>query len=226
MPPAESAIPHVAPDALKEMLDPRRSALLVIDVQEDFAGPSGAMARGGADMSGVGPALDRIVALIDAARGAGVQVAFARISTSPQTDSGALRRLNARKGGGKEAMALCREGERGSAYHRVAPHPGDIEATKRLFNAFHGTRLEEDLRARGVYSLVVVGFTTHCCVEATCRDAFHRDFDVFVVSDATDAYDSALHLGALRALRETSALITDAASVIAAWRPLATGSLA
>src|SRR5258706_9955255 len=126
MPPGTSVIPHVPPDALTEMLQPRRSALLVVDVQEDFAGPRGAMARAGADMSGVEPALDRIIALIAAARGAGAQVAFARVSTSRQTDSAALKRLNARRGDDQDSIALCREGQAGSAYYRVTPRPGDI----------------------------------------------------------------------------------------------------
>ena len=214
-------IPYVPLAGLAEMIDRARTALLVVDVQMDFAGADGAMARAGADLSGVGPALDRIEALIAAARGAGVTVAFARVVTRDDTDSTALRTLSARRGEPPDALALCREGEPGSDYHRVQPLPGDIEATKRLFNAFHGTRLEADLRARGVDTLVVVGFTTHCCVDATCRDAFHRDFNVFVVSDATDAYAADLHHGSLVALAETCALITDAGSVLAAWRPQA-----
>jgi nicotinamidase-related amidase len=217
MPPKTSAVPHVAPTALAEMIDPERCAVLVVDVQEDFAAPTGAMARMGADLSGAEAALDRITEVIAAARQVGASVAFARVMTDLRTDSEALKRLNARKGHAPDAIALCREGERGSTYYRVAPRPGDIEATKRLFNAFHDTSLEADLRARGIDTLLVAGFTTHCCVDATCRDAFHRDFNVFVISDATDAYAGELHESALRALYETCALITDTASVTAAW---------
>jgi len=200
------------------MIDPARSALLVIDVQEDFASSTGAMARAGADMSGAPPALDRMSELIAAARGAGVTLAFARVVTTADTDPGALKRLNARKGLAPETIAICREGEPGGAYYRVQPAPGDIEVSKRLYNAFFGTDLEARLRSRGVDTLVVVGFTTHCCVDATCRDAFHRDFNVFVVSDATDAYSGETQLATLKVLHETCALITDAASVLAAWR--------
>lgn len=199
------------------MIDPARSALLVIDVQEDFASPTGAMARMGADMSTAPETLDRIADLIAAARHAGANLAFARVITTADTDPGALKRLNARKGQDPQAIAICREGQPGSAYYRVQPLPGEIEAAKRLYNAFHGTDLDAQLRARGVDTLVVVGFTTHCCVDATCRDAFHRDFNVFVVSDATDAYSSDTQLSALKFLYEACALITDTAGVLAAW---------
>ncbi|HTX51444.1 MAG TPA: isochorismatase family cysteine hydrolase [Caulobacteraceae bacterium] len=211
-------VPHVEPAALAEMIEPAQCALLVIDVQEDFAGPQGAMARAGADMSGVAPALDKIEALVAAARGARATVAFARVVTTPDSDSKALKLLHARKGEPGQALALCRSGEPGAGYHRVAPRPGDIEVEKRLYNAFHGTSLEADLRSRGIDALVVVGFATHCCVDATCRDAFHRDFNVFVVSDATDSYSADAHWATLRALRASCALIVSTDAVLSAWR--------
>jgi biuret amidohydrolase len=212
-------VPHVEPAALAEMIEPAQCALLVIDVQEDFASPLGAVARAGADMSGVAPALDKIEALVDAARRAGVSVAFARVVTTAESDSEALKLLHARKSDPPEALALCREGEAGAGYYRVAPRPGDIEVEKRLYNAFHGTSLESDLRASGVETLVVAGFATHCCVDATCRDAFHRDFNVFVVSDATDSYSPDAHWSTLRALRASCALVVATDAVLSAWAP-------
>jgi biuret amidohydrolase len=217
MQPDASAVPHVEPSELGAMIDPARTALVVIDVQEDFVGPTGAMAKVGVDMSGVEPALARIEALIAGARRAGATLAFARVVSSPETDSNALKLLNARKGRPPYAIAICRDGEAGSAYYRVSPQPGDIEIPKRLFNTFHGTDFDEQLRARGIDTLVFTGFTTDCCVESTCRDAFHRDYSVFVVSDATDAYGADLHVAALTAMRKNVALVTDTASVLAAW---------
>jgi len=217
MRPEVSALPHVEASALPEMIDPARTALVVIDVQQDFVGPDGAMARIGVDMSGVAPALDRIEQLIAAARTAGATVAFARVISTPETDSNALKLLNARKGRPPQSIGICRAGQPGSDYYRVTPQPGDIEQPKRLFNTFHGTDFDTRLMARGVDTLVVVGFTTDCCVDATCRDAFHRDYSVFVVSDATDAYSPDLHAGALRALQKNVALLVDTDSVVGAW---------
>jgi nicotinamidase-related amidase len=211
------SLPHVDPAALPPMLDPARAALLVIDVQNDFVGPTGRMAQIGLDMSRIEPAIDRIQTMITAARTAGAPVAYARVMTTAEADSDALKLLNIRKGRAPGAIGICREDQPGSDYYRMAPQPGDIEVKKRLFDSFHGTDFEADLRARGIDTLVICGFTTDCCVESTARTAFHCDFNVFVVSDACDAYQSDLHVSALKAMQKNVALLTTAAAVTEAW---------
>jgi nicotinamidase-related amidase len=213
------SIARVAPAELAGMLDAARTALVVIDIQDDFAAPDGAMGRLGLDLSAVPQALERIHATIAAARAAGATLAFARVVTTPEADSRALRLLTQRKGYPAESLAVCRDGTPGAGYYQVRPQPGDIEVRKRLYSAFAGTRFDEDLRARGIDTLVVVGLTTDCCVDATVRDAFHRDFNVFVVADACDAYDPAVHRSSLAALQAHCALVTDTDAVCAAWAP-------
>ena len=210
-------MPTPSAPELAEMIDPARSALVVIDVQEDFASPDGAMARMGADLGGVEVVLDNVETLIAAARQAGACVAFARVITSPQTDSAALKTLNARKGLAPSALDICREGDRGSDYYRVSPLPGEIEVSKRLFSAFHGADLDLRLREQGVDTLILVGLTTNCCIDATARDAFHRDYNVFVVSDATAAYGEAAQRQALDALAQNCSLIVRTAEVRSTW---------
>jgi biuret amidohydrolase len=205
---------------LAEMIDPARSALVVIDVQADFASPGGAMARMGADLGGVEQVVDNIEFLIAAARQAGVCVAFARVVTSPHTDSAAQKNLNARKGLAPSALDICREGDPGADYYRVAPLPGEIEVSKRLFSAFHDTDLDLRLREREVDTLILVGLTTNCCVDATARDGFHRNFNVFVVANATAAYGEAAQHQALAALAQTCGLIVETSVVRSAWSGL------
>jgi nicotinamidase-related amidase len=202
---------------LAEMIDPTRSALVVIDAQTDFACPSGAMARMGADLTGVDDALDNVESLIAAARQTGVCVAFARVVTSPQTDSAALKNLNARKGLAPSALDICRQGDRGCDYYRVDPQPGDIEVSKVLFSAFHGTDLDQRLRERAVDTLILVGLTTNCCIDATAREAFHLNYNLFVVSDATAAYGEAAQRQALDALAQNCGLIVETADVQSSW---------
>ena len=215
--PEGAALPHVTAGDLAAMIPPASTALVVVDVQKDFAAPDGLLGRVGADLSAVGPALARIETLIAAARAAGATVAFMRVVTRPETDSRALRTLMARRGtpGGE---AICRIDDGGADYHRVRPEPGDIEIEKTLYDSFHGTDLDAQLRARGITTLVMTGFSTDCCVDQTARTAFHHDYDVFVVSDATAAYDAALHVAALDILQKNCVLLTDADAVAAAWR--------
>lgn len=211
-----AALPHVAAADLPPMLDPARTALVVVDVQVDFAAPFGLLGRVGANLSEVAPAMARIDTLIAAARARGVAIAFMRVVTRPETDSVALKTLMARKGmpGGE---AICRADDGGADYYGVTPEPGDIEVEKLLFDSFHGTDFDEQLRARGIETLVMTGFSTDCCVDQTARAAFHRGYHVFIVSDATGAYDDGLHGNALDILYKNCALLTRAGDVAAAW---------
>jgi nicotinamidase-related amidase len=70
----------------------------------------------------------------------------------------------------------------------VAPEQGETEITKDVNSAFIGTTLHEQLQARGIRELVIVGLTTPHCVSTTARMAGNLDYGVYVVSDATAAF--------------------------------------
>lgn len=207
-------LPHTTD--LGDMIAPERTALIVVDIQVDFASPEGVLGRAGLDMAGCGPAVDRIEELIAAARAAGATIGFMRVMTRPETDSNALKTWMARRGTPSDA-AICRIGSGGEDYYRVRPEPGDIEIEKLAYSSFHGTDLDAQLRARGIDTLVMTGVSTDCCVDSTTRDAFHHDYHTFVVSDACATFDEALHTGTLNALQLHTSLLTTTAAVKAAW---------
>lgn len=208
-----SELPHIEPG---DMIAPTRTALIVVDVQVDFASPEGLIGRYGTDMSPAETAIDRIEELIAAARKAGASVGFMRVMTRPETDSNTLKTWMARRGTPDNA-GICRIGTGGEDYYRVAPEPGDIEVSKLAYSSFHGTDFEQQLRARGIDTLVMTGLTTDCCVDSTTRDAFHRDFHTFVVSDACASFDEALHTGTLNALNQHTSLLVTTDAVVATW---------
>ncbi|PNU06740.1 cysteine hydrolase family protein [Novosphingobium guangzhouense] len=209
-------LPHVADPG--DMIAPARTALIVVDVQVDFASAKGLIGRHGTDMAAAEAAIDHIEPLIAAARSAGATVGFMRVMTRPETDANALVTLMVRRGM-PGAEGICRVGSGGEDYYRLFPEPGDIEVEKRAYSSFHGTDLEAQLHARGIDTLVMTGLTTDCCVDSTTRDAFHRDFHTFVVSDACAAFDPDLHSHALRALSQHTSLLVTSEAVIAAWAP-------
>ena len=208
--------PDIHAADLVAMLPPSRTALVVIDIQNDFAAPDGLIGRHGGDMTAAELAIDQIETLIAAARQSGITVAFMRVVTRPESDSDALKAHYARRGmpGGH---VICRETGGGADYYRVTPEAGDIEIDKRLFDSFHGTDLDARLQQRGIDTLVVTGISTDCCVDQTARSAFHHGYHVFVVTDACASYDSDMHNHALKALQKHCALLTDSTSVISAW---------
>jgi nicotinamidase-related amidase len=192
--------------------------LLVIDVQVDFVAPDGAMGRAGTDLSASVPALARIERVIAAARVSCVTPVFVRVVTRPETDTAALKLLMQRRGTPESDVAICRADTPGADYYRIRPLPGEIEIRKTLFSSFVGTTLDEQLRARAIDTLVVVGFTTECCVDCTVRDAFHRDYNVFIATDGCAAYSRELHEGTLNSLALNCALLVESEAVVQAWR--------
>ena len=70
----------------------------------------------------------------------------------------------------------------------LAPLPGEIIVDKMRYSAFQGTTLEQDLRSRGVKTILIAGVVTYCCVLSTAFGAFERDFDVVLVSDAAGSF--------------------------------------
>ncbi len=209
------ALPHM--EVLGDMVEPARTALVVVDIQVDFAAAHGVIGRSGADMSTAEAAIDRIEALIGCAREAGATVAFMRVVTREETDSVALTTWMDRRGTPGRG-AICRAEGGGADFYRVRPAPGDIEIQKRIYSSFHGTDLDAQLRARGVDTVVVTGISTDCCVDSTARDAFHHNYHVFVVSDACATFEHSLHLGTLNVLQQHCALLVTSDAVIAAWQ--------
>lgn len=196
-------------------LAPDSTVLLVIDVQLDFVAPEGACARGGADVSDMPAAISRIEDALGAARACGMEVCFVRLETSPGSDSPAMVRHMARRGmaGGE---VLCRAGSPGADYWRVRPGPGEREVTKSRYDAFLETGLDALLRRLGARTVVLTGVSTDCCVDATARGAFQRDYDVLVLGDACAAGTRDFHEAALGALSRYAATISDTASFVAA----------
>ena len=83
----------------------------------------------------------------------------------------------------------------------IRPVPGELVINKTTFGAFNSTNIEEQLRSRGIDSLVITGVSTSGCVETTARDAADRGFTCVLVDEGTCDYDEALHRGALRAFK-------------------------
>jgi len=209
----------VTPAQLKpDWIAAGRTALLIVDMQVDFAAPEGVIGRMGVDLSTVGPALASAERLAEAARAAAVPVIFVGLSTTPATDSPMWRERMARRGGDPDVESdLCRAGQAGSDFYGPKPVAGELVIEKTRYSAFAGTGLGDRLRARGIDTLILCGLTTECCVDCTARDAFHQDFHVFVPADACAAYEADVHEAALKVMGLNFAILTDVEAVVGAW---------
>lgn len=203
---------------LEHWIAPDRTALLIVDMQVDFASPEGLSGQWGLDLSTVPAALAAAERLAEAARSAGVPVAFVGLFTAPETDSDAWDERMRRRGNDPEASpALCRAGAPGSDFVGPQPQPGEPIFGKTRYSPFWDTDIDAWLKAMEVDTLVIAGLTTECCVADTAKDAFNLDYHVFVAADACAAYEPDLHAAALKMMDLNTAILTDTASVAAVW---------
>jgi nicotinamidase-related amidase len=210
-----------APRALPGAID--QGALLVVDVQGDFADPAclSAMEVPAEAQAAVTTAIDKMHVLIDAARTTGLQVIWVRGQDSVPPWHSVLWLIGREEGG----AGLCVPGTPGFEFWSVAPRDGEAIVTKSRYSGFVRTGLEELLISRGVTWVTVCGLTSACCVSSTAWDAMQRDFRVIVAGDATAEYDLAMHTAALESMAENVGMIVGADELARVLRVVATQAL-
>jgi nicotinamidase-related amidase len=203
------------PSTPAELLDPGRTALLVIDFQNDFLSDEGHYARHGREVARMRRILPRVTELIDAARASGVRVVFVQQSTLPdgRSDTDAWLYFKTRDG---KAPDYTMAGSWGEQLYELAPREGEPRIRKFRPSAFHGTDLADQLRRMGVETVVTCGVLTQGCVLATTLDASFHDFYTLVARDAVASPNAELHQVALTFLASRYDCPTNR-EIIDAW---------
>ena len=218
-----SRIAHVELlDTLDRKVRPDHTALLVIDVQNDFCADDGIMAQEGCDVAAAQAMADRLPAILSAARGAGVLVVFVRNVYSSDHNFYLsdvwLEQASRTRDGSYTRRPVCEEGTWGGDFYGAArPEPGDPVVTKHRFNAFRNTDLDTILRAHGVRTIVMTGVATNVCVETTARDGFMHDYYVVFTDDGTAAYAEEDHRATLRNIERYFGQVVGLADLRAIW---------
>jgi ureidoacrylate peracid hydrolase len=203
--------------SLAEWVDPATSALIVIDVQNDFCHPEGGFAKRGLDVSLAQEILPTLKRLMDEARSAGVQVILFRVVRTEDTAWPAQNRLNTLLYG-PDFVPLVEDGAWGADLcEGFEPQPGDIQLDKNRYGGFTGTNLDLILRAKGIKTIIMTGVATNVCVESTAREGFMLDYNVVMVDDACATATRELHEGTMASIRGWFGRVEKAEDVIAAW---------
>jgi ureidoacrylate peracid hydrolase len=216
-------IAHVEPlRGIASKVDPKHTALIVIDMQNDFVAEGGVMSLEGWDVAEAKALAERLPPLLEAARKAGVLVVFVRnIYTTEHNyylSDVWMEQAARRRPGGYTTMPMCEATSwGGDFYGEIRPQPGDPVVIKHRYNAFTNTDLDTILRANGIRTAVFTGVATNCCVDTTARDAFMRDYYVVVASDGTATYDVASHEATLKNLDALFGEITTIETLMSHW---------
>ncbi len=179
-------------------LETAHTAVLVIDMQNDFASRGGMFDRAGIDVAPIRAAIEPTVRVIAAARRARIPIVYLKMGYRPDlSDLGAPGSPNRERHlafsvgsevtapDGRASRVLIRDTWSTEILDEVKPQSGDLVIWKTRFSGFHETELDATLRSRGITQLIVTGCTTSICVESTLRDAMFRDYSCLLLADCS-----------------------------------------
>jgi ureidoacrylate peracid hydrolase len=177
-------------------IDIGKTAVIVVDMQNDFGAKGGMFDRAGIDISGIQQAVGPTARVLVAARHAGIKIIYLKMGYRPDlSDLGAPDSVNRmrhlrlgvgetiRTPDGQESRILIRDTWNTDIIPELEPHADDLLIYKTRFSGFYETDLDAKLRYLGIKYLIMTGCTTSICVDSTVRDAMFRDYLCVLLAD-------------------------------------------
>jgi nicotinamidase-related amidase len=197
-----------------QLPSPASTALVLVDLQNDFLHPDGAYGRAGLSAPAIAALPARLKPVADALRAAGGWIVSTHFTLVPGRGGEPfilphLKKLRPFLGKGDFAP--------GSFGHDLVAElkPVDLMVEKVAYSAFYMSRLEFVLRRAGIDTLLFAGIVTNGGVASTVRDAHVRDFRCVVLSDGCAAFSEEVHAATVASLKSVVE-IGDCAAVVAA----------
>lgn len=183
-------------DSLK--IDVAQTAIIVVDMENDFGSKGGMFDRAGIPISDIQKAVAPTSNVLATAKKAGIKIIYLKMAYRPDLsdigDEGSINRLmniDTNVGDtiiapdGSKSRILIRNSWGTDIVPELKPQADDIIIYKTRFSGFYQTELDSTLKKLGVKYLIVTGCTTSVCVESTVRDAMFRDYLSVVLEDCT-----------------------------------------
>lgn len=166
-------------------MDPTRTALVLIEYQNDFTSPGGTLHDAVKGVMESTNMLENTVETVKKAREAGATIVFAPITFTDDYHELTPNPYGILKG--VVDSKSFRKGTWGAEMVDVLqPQPGDIVVEgKRGLCGFASTNLDFILRSRGITTIALGGFLTNCCVESTMRTGYEKGYEVVTLKDCT-----------------------------------------
>ena len=182
------------PEPIK--IDTARTAVIVVDMQNDFGSKGGMFDRAGIDISGIQKAVAPTAKVLTSARRAGIKIIYLKMGYRPDlSDLGAPDSVNrerhlrmgvgqaVRAPDGRESRILIRDTWNTDIVPELKPQASDDVIYKTRFSGFYETDLDARLKKVGIRHLIFTGCTTSVCVDSTVRDAMFRDYLPVLLAD-------------------------------------------
>lgn len=195
----------------------QRTALILIDLQNDFCHPEGTASKRGASTKTMQPAFKQIEELLQWARKQKLPIIHAVSEHSEWTSSPSKNERYGRTNQQKH-LTYCEPGSWGAEiYEPFTPLPDEKVVIKHRYSAFYQTDLELILRSLGIQEIILLGVYTDVCIDTTARDGYMRDFKVIIPEDGVASNQPHKHQLALDLLEGTFAKIVTAKDFIKQW---------
>lgn len=178
-------------------LDPAKTAILLIEYQNEFTSEGGVLHGAVSAVMDKTGMLPKTVALVDAARAAGVTIMHAPITFAPGYGELTRHPYGILKGV-VDGNAFVKGTWGAAIVDDLSPAESDIVIEgKRGLDTFASTNLDFILRSKGIETLIIGGFLTNCCVESTMRSAYENGYRVITLTDCTAATSAEEHDNAI-----------------------------
>lgn len=192
--------------------NPAKTAVLTIDLQNDFLHPEGAYGRAGQSAPAIAALPDRVKPVVDAVRAAGGHYVSAQFTLVPGPDGEPLIAPHLKK-----LRPFLTKGDfaPSSFGHTLVDElaPADYVVEKVAYSGFYQTRLEYIMRAVGIETLIIGGIVTNGGVASTVRDAHLRNVDTILLSDGCAAFNQDVHDATLISLGTVTKVMTCAQAI-------------
>jgi ureidoacrylate peracid hydrolase len=180
-------------------IDAAKTAVIVVDMQNDFGSEGGMFQRAGIDISKIQAAVAPTAKVLASARKEDIKIIYLKMAFKPDlSDAGASDSVNlvrhqkimkvgtkVKSPNGAESRILIRDTWNTDILSELTPKAEDTVLYKHRFSGFYQTELDSILKQMGIKYLIFTGCTTSICVESTIRDAMFRDYLPVLLADCT-----------------------------------------
>jgi len=170
-------------------LDPKKTALIIVDIQFDFCAPEGISAQYGAEVSHIGKMLPYLEGFHREVKKKQIPCFFTRFINKKTGAPKNLKHLHSLK----KLFPICVEGTKGAEIYELTPSPKDIIIDKQYYDGFAGTSLLRELKKNKIETLLLAGVWTDMCVDATAKRAFSEGFNVIILKDLVSTIDERMN---------------------------------